>query len=72
MNGYARTRILGISMLILWIWVLHFTEDVIHLGLADWCERVFGSMIGIGIWSISWLIVIALIFRSVVVAIARQ
>lgn len=72
MIGYARTRILGVSILLVWIWVLYFTETVIHLGLSGWCERMFGAWNGIGVWAISWLVVIAIIFRIVVIVFARK
>lgn len=72
MTGYARSRILGVGMLILWFWMLHFTEDVLHLGLADWCQRMFGPWNGIGVWAIGWLVAIILIFIAVMSALARK
>lgn len=72
MNWYARWRILGVSILMVWVWVLYFTETVIHLGLSDWCENTFGSWNGIGIWAITWLAVVVMIFRGVVVFFARR
>ena len=65
MNWYLRGKLalviyIGGSFFLLWL-----TEDVLHLGLLDIFDAIFGFQYGFVVWFLFWLFLIYGLFRFI-------